>query len=366
MSADLIISRSDLGDARLIDPIPLEADLAVGQVLVEVDEFALTTNNMSYARAGEYLGYWNFFPAPDAAADGRLPVWGYATVVRSAHDGVDVGEEIYGYLPIGRRWVMTPDDVHDVAWMDASPHRASSHPWYNRYYRTAADPVTQAGFRELQPVLWALFMTGWEMANDVIDNNGWGASSVVVTSASSKTAWSLAKSLDGASQSVVGLTSTGNVDFTATLGCYDQVIAYDDFDALAIDGSAVLVDMAGNEALARSVHEGLGDRLVRSVRIGGTHRGAGASPGDMPGPERSFFFIPDVAENKAAAVGHSAYHAGFAEAWAGFAAWAQPLLTVERSIGADAILAAYAAMQSGSTDPTLAQLFSYPRERLST
>ena len=364
-ATDLLISRSDLGAARLADSVPADVALADGQVLVDVDQFALTTNNMSYARAGDRMGYWNFFPAPDAAAEGRLPVWGYATVVRSECAEVEVGEEIFGYLPVGRRWVMTPDGVSGLAWMDTTPHLAATHPWYNRYYRTAADPVTQAGFREIQPVLWALFMTGWEMANDIIADTESGASTVVVTSASSKTAWSLAWSLRDAPHQVVGLTSASNVAFTESLGCYDRVVAYDDFDAAMVDGSAAIeatvafVDMAGNESLARTIHEGLGERLVRSVRIGGTHRGAGGAPSELPGPARSFFFIPDVAETKAAAVGQADYHARFAAAWNDFAAWSQPLLRVERQTGADAMLAAYLAMQSGTTDPTLAQLYSY-------
>ena len=157
----------------------------------------------------------------------------------------------------------------------------------------------------------------------------------------------------------IGLTSEANRAFTESLGCYDRVMTYGDIDLASIDGDVALVDMAGNEALAREVHEGLGAQLVRSVRIGGTHRGAGASPGDMPGPERSFFFIPDFAERAAAEAGHPAYHARFASAWADFAAWATPHLRIEHGHGGDEILAAYQAMASGTTDPTLAQLYSY-------
>ncbi len=357
MSTDLVINRADLRDARLIDPIGADVALTEGQVLVEVQEFALTTNNMSYARAGDFMGYWNFFPAPNPDIDGRLPVWGYGHVVASAHGEVRVGEEIFGYLPAGRRWVMTPSEVTALSFSDTSPHLAGTHPWYHRMYRTAADPVTQAGFRDVKPVLWALFMTGWEMANDLRAEGV--VETVVVTSASSKTAWSLAHSLIDDAHRVVGLTSATNVEFTESLGCYDQVMTYDSVDLDALGANVALVDMAGNETLARTIHEGLGERLVRSVRIGGTHRGAGASPGDMPGPDRSFFFIPDVAERMAAEAGHAAYHDRFAAAWAGFATWASPHLRIERGTGGDEILAAYLAMQSGSTDPTLAQLYRY-------
>ncbi|MEM7094905.1 MAG: DUF2855 family protein [Actinomycetota bacterium] len=360
-ATDLIIDKADHGSAWLIDSLPADVEVADGQILVEVQRFALTTNNMSYARAGDFLGYWNFYLAPDPA-HGRLPVWGFGRVARSAHAEIEEGEEMFGCFTIATRVILEPGDVSDFAFSEASERRSELHPWYNRFYRTAADPVTQAGFRDTQPVLWALFMTGWELANEVVDNHtgdGSGVGTVIIASASSKTAWSMAHSLQGAGLQVVGLTSPGNQTFTESLGCYDSVVAYDDFDPTSVDGDAVLVDMAGNQSVAKAVHEGLGDRLMDSITVGATHRGAGAVEGALAGPPRRFFFIPTVAETKTAEVGHTAYHQGFAEAWASFAPWAGAHLRIEERSGADAMLAAYLAMEGGQTDPTLAQLFTY-------
>ncbi|HNS86966.1 MAG TPA: DUF2855 family protein, partial [Parvularculaceae bacterium] len=52
-----------------------------GEILVKVDRFALTANNITYGVVGEKIGYWKFFPAEDGW--GVVPVWGFADVVQS-------------------------------------------------------------------------------------------------------------------------------------------------------------------------------------------------------------------------------------------------------------------------------------------
>ena len=83
---------------------------------------------------------------------------------------------------------------------------------------------------------------------------------------------------------VVGLTSAGNVEFVEGLGCYDQVVTYDDIASLP-PGPAVFVDMSGNAAVVRAVHEHYGDDLTHSAIVGLTHwedrlgkRRSGAGP----------------------------------------------------------------------------------------
>ena len=41
---------------------PGPADLQPGQIRLTVERFALTTNNITYAVAGDMLDYWGFFP----------------------------------------------------------------------------------------------------------------------------------------------------------------------------------------------------------------------------------------------------------------------------------------------------------------
>ncbi|MGI9578060.1 MAG: DUF2855 family protein, partial [Microthrixaceae bacterium] len=63
------VSRQDLRQTRTI-PTP-KAILADGQIRLSVERFALTSNNITYAVAGDMLDYWGFFPAE--APWGRIP-----------------------------------------------------------------------------------------------------------------------------------------------------------------------------------------------------------------------------------------------------------------------------------------------------
>ena len=51
--------------------------LAEGEVLLAIDSFAFTSNNVTYAAFGEAMNYWQFFPTGDADF-GQIPVWGFA------------------------------------------------------------------------------------------------------------------------------------------------------------------------------------------------------------------------------------------------------------------------------------------------
>ncbi|MGQ4827609.1 DUF2855 family protein, partial [Enterococcus faecalis] len=68
-------------------------------VLAAIDKFGLTANNITYGVVGERIGYWNFFPTDDPAF-GKIPVWGFATIIDSRHDDVPVGTRLYGYFPM--------------------------------------------------------------------------------------------------------------------------------------------------------------------------------------------------------------------------------------------------------------------------
>ena len=57
----------------------------------------MTANNVTYALMGDAMHYWDFFPAEPGL--GLVPLWGFADVVASSTDGVEVGTRVYGYLP---------------------------------------------------------------------------------------------------------------------------------------------------------------------------------------------------------------------------------------------------------------------------
>ena len=92
---DFLVRRDDLTRTKWISTsLP---ELKDGEVLLRIDLFGFTANNVTYAAKGENL-FWKFFPAPEDWF--RVPVWGFAVVADSNHPEVSVGERVYGYLPI--------------------------------------------------------------------------------------------------------------------------------------------------------------------------------------------------------------------------------------------------------------------------
>jgi hypothetical protein len=136
---DFVVNRSDLRQCA-VEPAQVSARtaLAPGQVLVRIDHFAFTANNVTYGAVGEMIGYWNFFPARDGW--GRIPVWGFGEIVASRHDALSVGERIYGYLPMSTYVVLDADQVTAGGFVDGAAHRAALPPIYNQYTRCGADP----------------------------------------------------------------------------------------------------------------------------------------------------------------------------------------------------------------------------------
>ncbi len=138
-------------------------------------------------------------------------------------------------------------------------------------------------------LLRPLFFTSWLIDDFLRDSELFGAPTVVLSSASSKTSSALAFLLarDHAAE-VVGLTSARSCEFTRGLGVYDHVISYDEMDSLP-QGRAVYVDMAGNADVRTAVHEHFAGDLAHSAVVGATHHDSmGAVPEDPPGP------APDV------------------------------------------------------------------------
>lgn len=353
-SHDVLIDRNDLATTLLVPgAVGAGTEPDEGQILIGLDSFALTANNISYALAGDMLGYWSFFPADDPAY-GRLPVWGFATVLESRHPGIAAGEQIFGFWPMSTHAVLTPSAVEAGMFAEAGPVRAALHPWYNRYFRCGGDPRYDETDRDLQPGLWALFMTGWLLDDFLAEHRYFGGEQVVVASASSKTAYSFAHAASRSSDhevAVVGLTSSGNRSFVEGLGVYDRVITYDQVTSLPSGLRTVFVDMAGNATVRLAVHERYGDGLVHSCLVGGTHQGAGATDAALPGPVPQFFFVPDHSEGRAAEWGRDEFTTRFVTAWREFTQEASTRLRIDRRQGVESIEPAYLDVLSGRIGP---------------
>src|SRR5437899_1262463 len=127
-----LVSREDLQKGRFA-ATSLDV-LKPGDVLAKVDRFAFTANNVTYAETGVVLKYWQFFPAPTGW--GIIPVWGYADVVDSRHDGIKPGERLYGYWPMATHVVLRPGRITEQSVVDDSAHRRELPGTYNAYRRT--------------------------------------------------------------------------------------------------------------------------------------------------------------------------------------------------------------------------------------
>ncbi len=358
------VRRDDLTRTRAVpDPdAPEHRPLADGQARLRVRRFALTANNVTYAAFGEAMKYWQFFPAGDAA-HGVVPVWGFADVVESRADGVAVGEHLYGYLPMGSHLVVTPAKVGRGGFSDGAAHREGLAAIYNRYERCAADPAYRTEREGLQAVLRPLFTTSFLIDDFLADRDFFGARQVLLSSASSKTAWGLAFCLarrpPAERPRIVGLTSARHVDTVRGLGCYDEVIAYDALETLDAAQPAVYVDMAGDAALRRRIHGHWGERLGHSASVGGTHWQELGGARGLPGPRPTLFFAPARAAERAAPPpdgwGTDGLMRQIGEAWSALMARvddpARPWLTIVEEEGSAAIEAAWRAAVAGRADP---------------
>jgi len=335
-SFDFQVRRDDLRRCRVVRPSPPEP--RDGEVRVRVDRFAFTSNNVSYALAGDLLGYWRLFPAE--AGWGRIPVWGFGDVEVSRHPELREGERLFGTWPMSTHALLRPGRVDPGRVVDASDHRADLPPVYNQYTRIARDPFYEARFEDVQALLWPLFMTAFLLDDMLADEGFFGARAVLLASASSKTAVALAFLLSEVRRpacEVVALTSARNADFVDRLGFYDRVIPYERATQLPEDLPVVLVDMAGNADLTGRLHRHFGEHLRHSCRVGATHWEAGGSDPGLPGPEPVFFFAPDRATKRMGDWGAEAFQERLAAAWRTFRASTQEWLHVTHALGPQAV-----------------------------
>jgi hypothetical protein len=363
-----LVRRDDLTQTRL-QPIDADAPPAPGRIRCRIAHFAFTANNITYAVFGESMRYWQFFPADDGW--GCIPVWGFADVEASACDGVAVGQRVYGYWPMATHVELEPVAIGSEAFSDGSAHRAGLPPIYNRYQRVPSGTATQS--EGTAALLRPLFATAWLIADFLQDNGDFGAHTLLLSSASSKTALATAFCLRerGAPQrSLVGATSPSRRGFVAGLGLFDEVIAYDAVAAMDAATPALYIDFAGDTDFRRAVHTHWRERLAYSCAVGVTHHAAfdeRAAGKDLPGPKPQFFFAPTQMQQRAApppqGLGRGELMARIDRAWATFAeracGGATPWLSVEQRTGTEAMRAAYLDTLHGRADAQRGLLLSF-------
>jgi hypothetical protein len=368
-----IVRQDALATTRYLQaPAPV---LAPGEVLVRVDRFAYTSNNITYAAFGDAMHYWDFFPVapqPDGQRWGCIPVWGFGEVLASCAEGVAVGERLYGYWPMASHAVLQPARVSPQGFSDSAPHRAALHPVYNQYLRCQTDAFYTADSEDVQALLRPLFLTAWLIDDFLADNAFFGTQAaaqqtatapvLLLSSASSKTAYATAAQLARRpGVAVVGLTSAANVAFCERLGVYQRVLTYEQLDALATDVPCVYVDFAGNGTLRRAIH-GRFSALAYSCSIGGTHVDQLAGGRDLPGPRPVLFFAPAQVKKRSADWGPAEFNQRLVAAWHAFrervVQGPAPWLQVQHHTGEAAVEAAHRLVLGGRGDPRMGHVLA--------
>ena len=358
-STDFIVARNDLQQCKLIETqLPDTAALPDDALLVRIDRFAFTANNITYAMLGDQLKYWQLFPAPETF--GNVPVWGFGEVIASKHPGIAIGEQLFGYFPMATHLVIEAADVSKRGLRDAAPHRQGVAPVYNAYTRVSGDPAFAGRQGDYQALLRPLFMLSFLVDDFLAEHEFYGARSVMLSSASSKTAFGLAHLLHTLRKQirVIGLTSASNAAFVQSLGCYDEVVTYDRVTSLPADAPVAFVDMAGNGDLRAALHRHFGGQMKYSGRVGLTHRSSSLDDEELPGAKPAWFFAPDQIRKRAREWGPGGIETRFGAAWSGFVPMLDRWLTVKQGRGSGDVKQVYLDTLNGRVAPDQGHILS--------
>jgi hypothetical protein len=268
-----------------------------------------------------------------------VPAWGWATVTESAIDGISVGQRFSGLVPMATTFGVSPMPARG-GFRDETSRRRTLNPVYDRYAKVSrdADDDDLARDAALRPV----FLLSFVLAEHLRRHAWFGASTVLVTSGSSKAVLGLAHLLADTPIEVHGLTSSRHLASVLGTGLFDTVTDYGSIAALPADRPTLLIDVADDPKMARTVAEHLDDALAHTEVVGATHPG-GASEID--------FSIPEHIQRLVADWERTDYDQRLGEALGSFIRATAGWLRVAHHHGPTAALAAHAEMATGTADP---------------
>lgn len=357
----LLVNKHDLTQMRIDDQAPL-ASPSAGEVLLTPDLFSLTTNNVTYAAYGTAMRYWDFFPTDDADW-GQVPVWGFANVVASAVEGISEGERFYGYFPPASMLRVQAANVSKRGFRDSTAHRQALPAAYNQYVRCEVDPLYTADSEAFQVIYRPLFITSFTLADFLADNHWFGAERVVISSASSKTAYGTGFCIGDAVETI-GLTSERNRDFVDGSGCYRRTLTYAELDTLDAQVPTLYVDFSGDRELRSAIHHHCIE-LKYSCVVGSAQTVAMPKKQTLPGPAPTFFFAPDQIIKRTAEWGAQTFGEKLGHAWMSFGAHVndpqRELLRIVEGHGLEAAQQVFAQLLAGAVTPQEGHVIRLPR-----
>ena len=341
-------NKDNLDETRLTESA-LPA-LKPGEASERVNRFALTANNVTYGVVGERIGYWKFFPT-DNATFGVIPVWGVGEVIDANDTELAAGERLYGYWPMASHLVVKPAKVSDVRLFDGAEHRAGLPPVYNAYQRLNAEADYDAAMDDERMVLFPLYATSYCLYDFLKDNDWFGASQVIVPSASSKTAIGTAYAVksDGAPPRLVGLTSPRNKAAVEALSLCDDVLTYDEIEKVDAKTPAVIVDMSGDGMVLSALHKHLGDNMKYTSNVGVTHYDANKMGPDFIAERSQMFFAPGHIQKRTKDWGPGEFENRAKAFWHDMAVKSRAWLTIKQGAGPAAVETAWRDVLEGKT-----------------
>lgn len=347
---EIWIDKSNLNQTKMATTTVDKEQLQQDEVLLQTDDFGFSANNITYALFGDKMGYWGFFPA--AEGYGKVPIWGFATVIASKHADISIGEKVFGYLPLASHLLITAGKVTEHGFYDVDQRRKTISPVYDNYVRCANDPGYDKDKEAWQLNYRPLFMTSFVLDDYVGEHINQQTKSVILTSASSKTAYGAAfllkhhKQQRAANYQVIGLTSKHNKAFTESSGCYDRVVCYEDIAELDMNGDNWVLDFAGNKELLLDLQTEAENTPAKLVFIGATDV---ESQTDKPQAkiDGELFFAPAQVKKRIGEWGSQGFGMKYAEAWLYFSKQIENLVTVSEVQGEQSIDALYKAGLAG-------------------
>jgi Protein of unknown function (DUF2855) len=242
--------------------------LSPNRVRMRTTLFALSANNLTYARIGHLVGWWGIHPLPqstpapfnDPSKYGRTMCWGSGQVVESTSPLLNVGHTLFGVFPIGTLPVdkeMTADSPG--VFLETTAHRRDVLPVYNRYFLYQGDDAKSEQSRAWDAVMRGHFETSyainriafsWDLVTlPPINPSGakdapWSADDasltnalVLIFAASGKTAASFAQQnqelrpAEFRPRQLIAVGSSAAKAFTEGFGWFDEVHLYSDSPA---------------------------------------------------------------------------------------------------------------------------------------
>ena len=357
---ELQTSKINLTERRIVTTDFNLDDLNEGEIIVEIESFAFTSNNVTYGVAGEMMGYWKFFPSTKDPENiwGCIPMWGFAKIKHSNNKELKAGERLFGYFPASNILVMKPIKVSQKTFIDGQDHRKDLPPVYNNYIRLNNEDSYNKDNDNLRALLFPLHITSFCLCDYLQYEDYLGAEQIIIVSASSKTAIGLAQGLHREKErpEIVGLTSKRNLDFVKDLNSYDHVITYDELDNINIDSPAVMVDMAGNREILGKLHSSLGNKMIKCITVGMTHWDNETTADDTMGQlmnrkRTEFFFAPDHIQKRISDWGTEGYNQKTSSFMDTRAEQSKSWMNIKEVSGLDNFLSTYDNVIQGDINP---------------